>query len=266
MPSAEPRAAGRRPSRRRPSRAAAKPRRGQGEAAASQAERKAKTTTGTPQAAAPETGEVETMAGRAEPGSAQRAAPHRAGRQADQAGRAGSRIETIDGDPQGSRRPADAAARSPDRAAQPADVLLRRDLPRLPGLLFLRRGHLRVPGAAAGRHLSGADRPADDLHRARRGVLHLCEGRVLGRRVPDLPVRRDPALAVHRARSLSQREAGVPAVPGGDPGPVLPRRRDGLLLHLPARLALLPELRDQRRRRRRCRSSWRRGSASTCRW
>ena len=41
-----------------------------------------------------------------------------------------------------------------------------------------------------------------------------------------------------------EREAGVPAVPGRDAGAVLPRRRDGLLLHLPARLALLPELRD----------------------
>ena len=83
--------------------------------------------------------------------SAGRAAPERAG--AGRRPRAGAKRpkrETVPADPeldgadQGPRRPADAAARSPDRAAQPADVLLRRDLPRLPGLLFLRRAHLRA--------------------------------------------------------------------------------------------------------------------------
>ena len=52
----------------------------------------------------------------------------------------------------------------------------------------------------------GYHRPADDLYRPDRGVLHLHQGGVLGRRLHHLPVRRDPALAVHRTRPLQERE------------------------------------------------------------
>ena len=136
-------------------------------------------------------------------------------------------------------------------------------------LLRLRRRHLRLPGAPARPDLRGHGhhRPPDDLHRPDRSVLHLHQGRVLGRRLHHLPVRRDPALAVHRPRPVPEREGGLPAVPGRDAGPVLHRRRVRLLLHLPAGLAVLPELRDRPSAgRASCRSSSRRASASISTW
>ena len=113
----------------------------------------------------------------------------------------------------------------------------------------------------------GYHRPADDLHRPDRGVLHLHQGRVLGRGLHHLPVRRHPALAVHRPRPVPEREGGLPAVPGGDAGPVLRRRRFRLLLHLPDGLALLPRAsRPPVAGRASCRSSSRPGSASISTW
>ena len=65
----------------------------------------------------------------------------------------------------------------------------------LSALLHVRRRHLRLPGPSARQDLRehGDHRPADDLHRPDGGLLHLHQGRVLGRRLHHLPVRRRPS-------------------------------------------------------------------------
>ena len=111
-----------------------------------------------------------------------------------------------------------------------------------------------------------ADRPADDLHRTGRGVLHLPQGRVLGGAFLTFPfVATQLWLFIAPGLYRNEKQAFLPFLVG-DPILFFIGRRDGLLRDLPARLAVLPQLRDRGRRRRRCRSSWRRGSASTCRW
>ena len=67
-------------------------------------------------------------------------------------------------------------------------------------------------------------------------------------------------------RPLSQREARDAAIPGRGPLPVLPGRRAGLLLRLPRRLALLPQLRKATTARAACPWSWKRRSANTSAW
>ena len=120
-------------------------------------------------------------------------------------------------------------------------------------IVLLLQPHLLLPGRAAGDGAAraGQSRSAPDLHAALRGVLHAHQGGVLRRRVHRVPDHRQPDLAVRRARSVPQREARVPAVPGGDAGAVPARRGAGLLLRVPVRLAVLRQLPGSDRRRRR---------------
>ena len=189
-------------------------------------------------------------------------------------GRAGADPEELSTDTRAARtgrhhrRQADAAARPPDGAAHAAALGGRRLRHRLRRLLLLLRPDLRLPGPAAGRHpaAAGRRRAADDLHRAVRGLLHLPEGGLLRRGVLQLPGLGDAALAVRGARPVPQREAGDPALPGRHAVPVRAGRGAGLLLHLPAGLALLHHLRDAAGGRARCRSSSRPRSANISRW
>ena len=71
---------------------------------------------------------------------------------------------------------------------------------------------------------------------------------------------------VRRARPVSQREARAAAVPARHAGPVLPRRRTGLLFRVPVRLAVLRQLPDRRPAAAACRSSCCRGCPNTSTW
>ena len=106
----------------------------------------------------------------------------------------------------------DAAPRSSDRAAQPADVGDRRDHGRFPDLLSVQGAHLRLSGAPARRHFRGADRAAPDLYGPDRGLFHLCQSLVLGGAVPRLPDRGDPNLEIRGAGALQERAGGVLSV------------------------------------------------------
>ena len=165
------------------------------------------------------------------------------------------------------RRRQDAAARSLDRAAQPADVGDRRGARRVSDLLSVQGADLRLSGPPAGGHLRGADRAAPDLHRPDRGLFHLRQGVVLGRALPRFPDRRQPDLEVRRARPLQERAAGLLPLPFRHPGAVRDGRGARLFRRDPGRLAVLRQLRDAGPLPMAgCRSSSRRRSTSTCRW
>ena len=114
-------------------------------------------------------------------------------------------------------------------------------------LLFLRHD-LRLPGEAAAAGRVGRQPAPHDLHGADRGVLHLREGRLVHRAVRVVSGHRHADLDVRGARPLQAREAGLPAVPGGDAGAVPDRRRLPLLRDPAVRLEVLRQLRGAGRR------------------
>ena len=77
-----------------------------------------------------------------------------------------------------------------------------------------------------------------------RGVLHLCEGVLLGGAVPRLPGRRQPDLEIRRARPLQERAARFLSLPVRHPGAVRDGWRARLFRRDPGRLALFRQLRD----------------------
>ena len=116
---------------------------------------------------------------------------------------------------------------------------------------YFKQAIFSLPRRAAGAHPGSARRRTeDDLHLADRAVLHLFEGGDVRRAVLRLSGHRDAALAVRRARPVSQRETRDPAVPGGDAGAVPDGRGARLLLRVSGRLELLPRFREPHRRRR----------------
>ncbi len=179
-------------------------------------------------------------------------APPRPSRRAEPPSRA--RSAEPPHDPRGHRGEQGAADRASDRAPAAADLVAARGLRRLPRLLLVRQADLQSPAVALparGRHRC-ADR--DDLHRAAGILLHPGEARSVRRHLHRLPGDRLADLHVRRARALSQRAQGLPAVPHRHADPVPDRRRARLFRGHAARHEVLPvDAAD--RRQRRCRSS-----------